>query len=324
MTDVINFDILVSLTLRICLGWDRFLQRVIQLNVPMNLKTLEIQESSSVSCSWTEDILADFLNAFEGLEELYISHVRPVPGLGFWNRIIHRHTTLKRFVHHQRTIDIDDESPHFEEEHDLSDLAILGRELRQIKEAPSQNPLAWLNLEFIGLACVPERLKYLLLPFKSKTSLKVLHIRQSGSDLKHYASWAVEGQDRTSRQGSVASHDSMESLPWTDSSVTSLPTEMEDATVRHEAWLRHRMRNEFCRFAEWVFGPYGISSLRIMAFGDFAYGGRSITNNFLFGRNTEGNSHFRLLSEYEPEWKNIRDEYRHALGACPVEALLGD
>ncbi|KID73422.1 ATPase family AAA domain-containing protein 3C [Metarhizium brunneum] len=324
MTDVINFDILVSLTLRICLGWDRFLQRVIQLNVPINLKTLEIQESSSVSCSWTEDILADFLNAFEGLEELYISHVGPVPGLGFWNRIIHRHTTLKRFVHHQRTIDIDDESPHFEEEHDLSDLAILGRELRQIKEAPSQNPLAWLNLEFIGLACVPERLKYLLLPFKSKTSLKVLHIRQSGSDLKHYASWAVEGQDRTSRQGSVASHNSMESVPWTDSSVTSLPTEMEDATVRHEAWLRHRMRNEFCRFAEWVFGPYGISSLQIMAFGDFAYGGRSITNNFHFGRNTEGNSHFRLLSEYEPEWKNIRDEYLNALGACPVEPLLGD
>lgn len=158
MTDVVNFDILVSLTLRICLGWDRFLQRVTQLNVPINLKTLEIQESSSVSCSWTEDILADFLNAFEGLEELYISHVGPVPALDFWNRIIHRHTTLKRFVHHQRTIDIDDESPHFEEEHDLSDLAILGRELRQIKEAPSQNPLAWLNLEFIGLACVPERL----------------------------------------------------------------------------------------------------------------------------------------------------------------------
>lgn len=116
----------------------------------------------------------------------------------------------------------------------------------------------------------------------------------------------------------------MESVPWTDSSVTSLPTEMEDATVRHEAWLRHRMRNEFCRFAEWVFGPYGISSLQIMAFGDFAYGGRSITNNFLFGRNTEGNSHFRLLSEYEPEWKNIRDEYLNALGACPVEPLLGD
>ncbi|KAF5127134.1 hypothetical protein E5D57_008062 [Metarhizium anisopliae] len=269
MTDVINFDILVSLTLRICLGWDRFLQRVIQLNVPINLKTLEIQESSSVSCSWTEDILADFLNALEGLEELHISHVGPVPGLGFWNRIIHRHTTLKRFVHHQRTIDIDDESPHFEEEHDLSDLAILGRELRQIKEAPSQNPLAWLNLEFIGLACVPERLKYLLLPFKSKTSLKVLHIRQSGSDLKHYASWAWRGR--------IVPRDK-------------------------EAWLR----------------------MIIMAFGDFAYGGRSITNNFLYGRNTEGNSHFRLLSEYEPEWKNIRDEYLNALGACPVEPLLGD
>lgn len=66
--------------------------------------------------------------------------------------------TLKKLVQYQRTISTDDESPYFEEELDLPDQGILGRELHEITEDPSRNPLMSLNLECIGVACVSERL----------------------------------------------------------------------------------------------------------------------------------------------------------------------
>src|SRR2546429_7345690 len=60
------------------------------------------------------------------------------------------------------------------------------------------------------------------LPFTSKASLKVLHIRQSGSDLDHYASWAVDDHpiQTASDTRSEASLESGESYPWTDSGIT--------------------------------------------------------------------------------------------------------
>lgn len=154
----INFDTLVSLTLRMCPAWDEFIGRVVQLNLPIKLRTLEIQESDKVSRSMGEDALSDFLDAFEGLEELFISHSGPAGSLELWNHVVRHHATLRRLVHHQRTVNIDYESPYFEEEFDLPDLEITGRDMRQIREDPSKNPLARLNLECIGLACIPERL----------------------------------------------------------------------------------------------------------------------------------------------------------------------
>ncbi|KAL3954405.1 hypothetical protein ACCO45_009968 [Purpureocillium lilacinum] len=53
------------------------------------------------------------------------------------------------------------------------------------------SPFAQLALEYVGIGYAPERLKYALLPFRYKNTLKVLHIRQSTSDLRSYPSWAL-------------------------------------------------------------------------------------------------------------------------------------
>lgn len=128
--------------------------------------------------------------------------------------------------------------------------------------------------------------------------------------------------------------DSEESYPCTDSGITSPTSETEevapgpdeeDATAGgNEAGFGRRLRDEFRRFVEWVFGPQGLASLQIVAFGDFAYGGRAAQNNLLFCRSTDGRSNFRLLSESGTEWEEVLDEYRNALEACPVEPLLKD
>lgn len=155
----INFDTLRSLTLRMCPGWCDFVKTTLELRVPLQLIALEIQETDNVSRGLGEDIIQDLLNGFEGLEDLFISQVGPLDTLGLWSIIARRHPTLRRFVHHQRTVNVEEEALNFEEEHDIADLGLYGRDVRIMREDPwRNNPLARLSLECIGLCCLPERL----------------------------------------------------------------------------------------------------------------------------------------------------------------------
>jgi hypothetical protein len=208
--------------------------------------------------------------------------------------------------------------------------------MRRIKEDPSKNPLAELDLEFIGLACIPGRMvsiqdlhewvagcslcflqKYILLPFTSKTSLKAIHIRQTMSDISNFGSWAfVEVlAPLISRANSDASSDS-DLTTYTEGPDLGPDWDM-DFTQREP-----ELRNDFRHFAEWAFGPDGIPSLDIIAFGDFAYGGRENGHNVLLGRNTSGTSNFRMLDAKTGEWKDALDKYHVAMGACPVTHLF--
>ena len=158
MAHAINFDTLRSLTLRMCPGWCDFVETALECRVSLRLIALEIQETDGVSSASGDYIIQDLLNAFEGLGELFISQSGPVGPLALWNTIARCHPTLRRFVHHQRTININEDAPNFEEEHDLGDLAIFGRDVRIMREDPLRNnPLARLNLECIGLCCLPNR-----------------------------------------------------------------------------------------------------------------------------------------------------------------------
>ncbi|KAF5688000.1 f-box-like domain-containing protein [Fusarium denticulatum] len=333
MAHAFNFETLSSLTLRMCPNCDQFVERVVQLNHPIKLKKLEMQESDA-SHEWSETFLLDFLNAFEGLEELFISESGPNSALELWGHVAHRHPTLKRLVSHQRRINTNEDSPHFEKPCDMPDLGIFGRSMCRIKEDPSQNPLTKLDLEFIGLACIPKRLKYILLPFTSKASLEVLHIRQSALDLEQCQSWAIneDAALATLSTGSDTSSESGEPFPWTDSGPTTPTGAREDVTFGPNAvevaadnnggchWPP--LQHEFHQFVEWAFGPQGIASLDIVAFGDFAHDHRETTYNLLLSRNNDAMSNFRVLDRYGRDWAEVRDKYRDAMEACPVEPLF--
>ncbi|KAF5635326.1 AAA family ATPase [Fusarium tjaetaba] len=279
MAHAFNFETLSSLMLRMCPNCHQFLKRVMQLNHPIKLKRLEIQE-------WSETFVLDYLNAFEGLEELFVGEAGPTSALELWGHVAHRHPNLKRFVGHQRMINTNEDSPHFERACDVPDLGISGHSMHRIKEDPSQNPLAKLDLEFIGIPCMPKRLKYILFPFTSKTSLKVLHIRQSAPNIEQGASWAINEDPAlaTSITRSDTSSESGESLSWTDSGpttptgaagdVTFGPNAVEVTAYNHGGSLWPLLQHDFRQFLEWAFGPQGIASLDIVAFGDFAHGGR--------------------------------------------------
>ncbi|KAF5624740.1 AAA family [Fusarium sp. NRRL 25303] len=307
MARAFNFETLLSLTLRMCPNCEQFVESVMQLNNPIKLKKLEIQESDA-SLEWIDTSILDFLNSFGELEELFVGQSGSVPALELWGHVAHRHPTLKRFIDHQRMVNTNEDSPHFEKPCDLPDLGIVGRSMRRIKEDPSQNPLTKLGLEFIGLACIPKRLKHVLLRFTSKASLKVLHICQSALDLEQRASWAINKDPAlaTSSTRSDTSSENGESLPWTDSGPTSPtgttvdvtfgPNAVETAADDNGGCLEPRLQPEFRQFLEWAFGPQGIASLDIVAFGDFAHGGRETWYNLLLCRSTNGMGNFRFLN----------------------------
>ena len=162
MAHAINLDTLRSLTMRRCPAWDLFLahvtERVTESGLPIQLKTLEIYATDDVTCGWGYSTIGNFLDAFDGLEQLFVAHPGPRKPRRFWNHVTRHQATLTKFVHHQRSRDFDDGSPHITKGHDLSNIGMNTRDWRLMEEDPSQNPLATLNLDFLGLCCAPERL----------------------------------------------------------------------------------------------------------------------------------------------------------------------
>jgi hypothetical protein len=126
------------------------LDHLIRSSQPIRLKFLEIQSSIG-----DEDMVGTaiqpFLESFKGLEALFLSTSARSETLEIWRSASHHRATLTRFVHHQRTIDLDEESPLFELECDLPDLSFY--EVADLGEDPSQNPLGELDLKFVGLCC---------------------------------------------------------------------------------------------------------------------------------------------------------------------------
>jgi hypothetical protein len=143
-----------------------------------------------------------------------------------------------------------------------------------------------------------------LLPFTSKTSLKVLHMRVPVKDLNRDGWWTLHPIQATSDMRSEAP--------------------LNDVVFRGSEVLRGRMlEDEFCRFADWVFGPQGVTSLHVLACGDFSYG-TSNTSNLILCRNTEGSGNFQLLWDDSPIWSEVFDEYRNELESCPLTQLLAE
>ncbi|KAK3897443.1 AAA family ATPase, partial [Staphylotrichum tortipilum] len=334
MAHALGFNTLRSLTIRDCLGWREFLTRVAESGLPAQLKAFQIcdRDGQDPESGLGHTVIADFLSAFEGLEELFISHHGPEHALELWRRVAHHRATLKNFVYHRRAVSLEQASSYRSlYSHDVLDLGVLPEDVCRIEVDPLKNPLAALDLNFMGLCCVPQRLKPILLPFTSKTSLKVLHIRQSRSMLDAFdVPWALfPSRSRRSRlrlaspqsgSGNPIEWASEEADGLDSANSTADPKDADDPSP--EKSEEPKLRPEFRQFAEWVFGPHGIRSLQLLVCGNYA------NNNWpyrvVLERSTggEGNGLFR-----DPILRLQRSEaveaYRDLLGVCPVRNWIG-
>jgi hypothetical protein len=151
--EAFNFSTLRSLKIRSCPGWELVLQNLTGSTPPMALRSFEIQSTISEDGYVGPGVIAPFLESFEGLDELFLSTSSPAPTLDIWHAMGHHIKTLRRFVHHQRDVVLDETSPILEEERDLSDLSFF--DVSDLGSDPTQNPLGKSDLRSVGLSCSP-------------------------------------------------------------------------------------------------------------------------------------------------------------------------
>ncbi len=99
------------------------------------------------------------------------------------------------------------------------------------------------------------------------------------------------------------------------------PSEAEDSLP--ESAVEHALSSfgpEFRQFAKWIFGPDGVASVQIIAFGDFSHGKRRWPN-IVLRRNTAGPMKFQSLSLYLRETDEAVRDYYEVLEVCPTGPL---
>jgi hypothetical protein len=152
-----DFRSLRSLKLRFCPGWEGFLCHIRSLQQPIFLQTLDIQSNVEYdNADNAASTISAFLEAIEGLQHLFISTSSPSETLPIWRSMLRHRSTLRRFVHHQRSIDFRNEEPC-----DLPDLSLIVPDDLAPLEDPLQHPFNNLDLECVGLCCRPQYLVYL-------------------------------------------------------------------------------------------------------------------------------------------------------------------
>jgi len=368
-----NFHELSSLTLHHCSGSEEFLTEVIGSGQTIRLSSLEVVWGPSDHDIDMCATLSSFLGAFQGLKDLFVSLPGPVDTLELWRSIIHHKSTLTRFVCHQRSVDLHDNSPHFEEERDLLDLSLLPEDRAELDRSESRHPFAALNLESIGLGCVPQHLKSILAPFITSPTLKILHIRKSGVDMEGHKRrlrgivfWDLDSDedsstdeglgidldpdsdvdsstdeelgidldpDMTGSDGSFNESTSNSGKPPNSTHSTASLDSFDTAEIQC-------LPTELREFTNWAFGPHGLPTLEVLAFGDFSYDGRFDVRNKLFCRHTRSTGypgddtsqqiHDKLLLTFRPVRENDRklwdliDRNTEFLKACPTDSILDD
>lgn len=138
-----------------------------------------------------------------------------------------------------------------------------------------------------------------------KGSLEILHMRQSGADFEHTPKW---------------SRYAPEDDGFAEAKL-DLPNEQTPG----------RVGKSFQEFAQWVFGPTGILSLRLLAYGDFSCDERFASDNLLLCRTERPpqvvssdmqSLNFRSISVDDKELWELYEKNADLLGACPVDSIF--
>lgn len=166
-------------------------------------------------------------------------------------------------------------------------------------------------------------------PFTKKDCLRIVHIRQSGSDIRCFGSW-VFGRKNLYRfpQLEPPLTKSRRDIPFLGHEVvpgwiSPIPGQSDHAVTATV------LNDEFRDFADWVFGADGIASLEMVAYGDFSCQRRFAADCFMLRRGgTIGGQayHYSFYfpeSQVDPDLEKLISRYPGFLEACPTEDMLG-
>jgi hypothetical protein len=167
----------------------------------------------------------------------------------------------------------------------------------------------------------------LLQPFTCKSTLKILHLRQTGAD-QHWRGSRTLDPYWTNSVG-------LENQFWGGRLIMNEDNEQEDAHVismSHDS-LQESLTPSFRSLLDWLFGPEGIDSPQVVAAGDFAHGrnGTFLHNIFVCRRGDSrswepGCRCYEVFdardTERKHEWAALVQPYWSFLEACPMGPFL--
>ncbi|MCJ1380808.1 hypothetical protein MMC17_003917 [Xylographa soralifera] len=266
MACALNMTNLRSLKLHKCPGYLELLDSITKALQPIRLTSFELldyEDNDDIS------IIANFLEAFTGLQELYLSHSYDVGLMGdFWPSISHHKSSLKRLVYHKLF-----HAAHLRSvilEHNNQNSSMHG----SANEAVIDLPL----VDCIGISDSGSSLELRLEKIAAELKWKLLHIRWNrADDLKWCSSPNFNRTSEYLARHTVAGSSLLSWRPMLPYVPDTLHT-----------------------FATWAFGPNGLSKLEILAFGDFSHKGRYDEWNVLLCRRLPGTD-TDLESNDEPD-----------------------
>lgn len=152
------------------------------------------------------------------------------------------------------------------------------------------------------------------MPFTLKFTLKILHIRQTGQN--HAPGKPYESRALLGTEGLIAK---------------GLEVEEETVTTGKTAIPYNKLQDvldpTFRDFLEWAFGSKGISSLQMVAFGDFSHARKTLfTHNLYICRAKDGDAvegaTFRVFDQRDNKqatrWDRYIGPHKRFLRACPM------
>ncbi|KAL4891314.1 hypothetical protein BDV59DRAFT_194491 [Aspergillus ambiguus] len=202
--------------------------------------------------------IVEYLLSFRGLQHL---HVKPtnfpllLPGLR--EAILHHRSSLRSLSFHELQLIAVDEEGFVEDIRDI------------IKHC---------SLTALSLCLTPLIAHNLFVHVAARSLIQLLHIRFSGEESIH-RNLRREIMSELHAKGTKASalYRIFSPFDWTATHQRRVRSGPVDVEAR-----------EFVAFSQWAFGPAGLPSLQVLAFGDFSHQGRYRQQQFLVCRRSEG------------------------------------
>lgn len=160
-----------------------------------------------------------------------------------------------------------------------------------------------------------------------KDSLQVLHIRQSGPDIRKFGS-LVFGQIYLDDATLFGDCWGLSRQEICEDGMLGWVARQSDAANNQNILVATILSDDLRQFADWAFGPNGVASLRLLAYGDFSCRGRFADDCFMLRRALLTNGNESPYQLYFPDVQRDLDLEellnRHAefLEACPTNTLL--
>ena len=286
-----DFSQLRSLKLHRCNNSHLLLRAIVQGALSLKLESFDcVMDDFAKETDWGGSSLNAFLRSFNSLRQLYlmIAPLGEITTEQYFESIIYHAVNLKRLVYHEVTSETNSSS---------CEDKYLTFEPPNLNCGPTAAMVRFMqqaSLEILGCCDSLAQLRRTLESDESTQNLKLLHIRRSKNNV-----------DLSLREYIV---------PWT----VKEEFEYVGMDLSEDPMLKY----ELFDFARWAFGPRGISTLRVLAYGDFSYDGRHKDRCLLFYRQRMGSTNgFRLASRDNViEFSGI-DKPFEFLSTCPTERL---